>query len=94
MRPRPSDPIGKRAFSAEGFGNKMADWCREAGILGKNSHGVRKAAATRAAERGATTHEMMALFGWLDIKQAELYTRAANRRRLAGNSAHLLGTNS
>ena len=43
-----------RAFTAEGFGNKMADWCSNAGIAGKNSHGVRKAAATRMAERGAT----------------------------------------
>jgi len=27
-----------RPFTKEGFGNKMADWCREAGIGGKNSH--------------------------------------------------------
>jgi integrase len=82
-----------RAFTAEGFGNKMADWCGEAGIEGKNSHGVRKAAATRMAERGASTHTLMALFGWLDIKQAELYTREAERKRLAREHAHLLGTN-
>ena len=59
-----------KPFSPEGFGNKMKDWCREAGIADKNSHGVRKAAAKRMAERGASTHALMACFYWLDIKQA------------------------
>jgi len=43
----------------------MADWCGKAGIEGQNSHGVRKAAAHQDR-----THTLMALFGWLDIKQA------------------------
>ena len=75
-----------RRFSAEGFGNRMADWCREAGLPGLNSHGVRKAAAKRMAERGGSTKQLMAWFGWLDIKQAELYTRDAERRQLAGEA--------
>jgi len=82
-----------RPFTKEGFGNKMADWCREAGIADKNSPGVRKAAATRMAERGASTHTLMHVFGWLDIRQAELYTRDAERKRLSRENAHLLGTN-
>src|SRR5262249_22922954 len=81
-----------RPFTAAGFGNKMPDWCQEAGVPGKTSHGVRKAAATRAANRNATTHALMAMFGWLDIKQAELYKRTAQCRKLAGENAHLLGT--
>ena len=51
-----------------------------------------KAAATRAAERGATAHQLMAIFGWRTIKQAEVYTRAAERKRLAGTAMQLLGT--
>jgi len=31
--------------------------CIEAGILNKSAHGLRKAAATRAAEKGATAQE-------------------------------------
>jgi integrase len=81
-----------RAFTAEGFGNKMAEWCKEAGLAGLNSHGVRKAAAVRMAERGASAHVLMATFGWLDIKQAELYTRSAERRRLGIGNTYLLGT--
>jgi hypothetical protein len=46
------------------------------------------------ADRGANAHALMAMFGWLDIKQAELYTRQAERKRLANENAHLLGTNS
>ena len=49
-----------------------------------------KAAATRAAENGATAHELMAIFGWVDIKEAELYTRAANRKRLAAQAMRKL----
>jgi integrase len=71
-----------RQFTAEGFGNKMADWCKEAGLPGLNSHSVRKAAATRMADRGAGANALMAWFGWLDIKQAELYTREAERKHL------------
>ena len=36
-----------------------------------------------AAENGATAHELMAIFGWLALKEAERYTRAAERKKLA-----------
>jgi hypothetical protein len=36
----------------------------------------------------------MAIYGWRTTKQAEVYTRAAERKRLAGGAMHLLGTNS
>jgi integrase len=78
-----------RPFTPEGFGNRMAEWCKEAGLPGLNSHGVRKA----AADGGASAHRLMAWFGWLDIKQTELYTRDAERKFLARENAHLLGTN-
>lgn len=55
-------------------------------IPNKSAHGLRKAAATRAADNGATAHELMAIFGWLDIKEAEIYTRAADRKRLAARA--------
>jgi len=70
-------------YAKEALGNAFKDACKAAGILNKSAHGLRKAAATRAAENGATAHELMAIFGWVDIKEAELYTRAANRKRLA-----------
>jgi integrase len=72
-----------RKYAKESLGNAFKDACVDAGILDKSAHGLRKAAATRAADNGATAHELMAIFGWKDIKEAEIYTRAADRKRLA-----------
>jgi len=83
-----------KPFTAAGFTNWFRDRCNEAGLRGLSAHGLRKAGATRVAEGGATTHELMAIFGWLKVKQAETYTRAAERNRLARRAIHLLGTNS
>jgi len=75
-----------KPYVKEALGNAFKDACRAAGILDKSAHGLRKAAATRAADNGATAHELMAIFGWKDIKEAEIYTRAANRKRLAAKA--------
>jgi len=48
-----------------------------------SAHGVRKIAATRAANSGATVAELDALFGWTGGTMASLYTRSADRERLA-----------
>jgi integrase len=77
-------------YVKEGLGNAFKQACVAAGILNKSAHGLRKAAATRAAENGATAHELMAIFGWVDIKEAEIYTRAANRKRLAAQAMRKL----
>lgn len=78
-----------RPLSKESFGNAFSEAARKAGVK-KSAHGVRKIAATRAADNGATVHELMAIFGWKTIAMAEVYTREANRRRLALVSAHKL----
>jgi hypothetical protein len=46
--------------------------------------------ATIAAENGATDRQLMALYDWTSEKQANVYTAAANRKRLAGQAAQLL----
>jgi hypothetical protein len=43
-----------------------------------------------AAENGATAHQLMAIFGWETLRQAEVYTRNANRTLLAEQAKHLL----
>jgi hypothetical protein len=30
-----------KPFTAPGFGNKMAEWCKQARLPGLNSHGIR-----------------------------------------------------
>jgi len=43
-----------------------------------------------AANNGATARQLMAIFGWDTIKQAEHYTRKADQRQLAEAAMHLL----
>lgn len=91
-------PIGDMAFmvkdngepfsSKESFGNWFGARCREAGLeKGKSAHGIRKLAATLAADAGGTTHELMAHFGWSSAAQAEVYTKGADRQRLGLRSS-------
>jgi integrase len=81
-----------KPFTAGSFGNRFKEWCREAGLPERcSAHGFRKAAATRAANNGATTHQLMAWFGWRTVKEAERYTTAADRRRLGLKASSLLG---
>lgn len=77
-------PLTKKAF-----GHAFSKAARAAGVR-KSAHGVRKIAATRAADNGATVHQLMAIFGWTTTQMAELYTKEANRRRLAREAAHML----
>jgi integrase len=79
-----------KPFTANGFGNWFRRRCNEAGLAQCSAHGLRKAGAVRAAENGATTHELMAIFGWRTVKEAERYTRAAQRKRLASGAERLL----
>src|SRR5215475_15973719 len=71
-----------RPLTKESFGNLFRDACNAAGVS-KSAHGVRKIGATRAAENGATVAELEAIFGWSGGGMASLYTRAADRARLA-----------
>jgi len=80
-------------FVKESFGNWFKEACRAAGCPG-SAHGLRKAGATRAAENGATVNQLMALFGWKTEKMALLYTRKADRKRLAAQAAPLLAQTS
>jgi integrase len=80
-----------RPWVKESLGNAFKDACKLAGVMDKAAHGLRKAAATRAADNGATAHELMAIFGWIDIKEAEIYTKAADRKRLAARAMGMLG---
>jgi integrase len=80
----------KKPFTAAGFGNWFRDRCDEADLKHCSAHGLRKAGATIAAENGATDRQLMALYDWTSEKQANTYTAAANRKRLAAEAAKRL----
>jgi integrase len=65
-----------------GFGNRFREWCNQAGLTNCSSHGLRKAAATRLAEAGASPHEIMAVTGHKSLSEVERYTAAVNKRNL------------
>jgi len=68
------------------FGNFFKSAAVAANVRG-SAHGVRKLAATIIADHGGSEKELQALFGWQTNVQSEVYTRNANRRRLALQAA-------
>ncbi|NGO50494.1 tyrosine-type recombinase/integrase [Allomesorhizobium camelthorni] len=84
--------VGERGepLTKESFGNMFRKACNEADVK-KSAHGVRKIGATRAAEAGATVAELEALFGWTGGAMASLYTKTADRKRLARQASEKIG---
>jgi len=72
-------PIG---YKPETLGNWFRDRCAEAKVPG-SLHGLRKAGATRLADAGATNWEIASYLAHKDTKQADIYTKKANRAKLA-----------
>lgn len=71
------------AFGKESFGNWFKKACVAAGVPG-SSHGLRKLAAVRMAENGASEAELNAVFGWADGSgESATYIKKANRAKLA-----------
>lgn len=88
-------PTGDLAFIAtktgkpmvkEGFGNWFREACDEAKVA-KSAHGLRKLAATILGDEAGSELELQALFGWVTNEQSGVYTREANKRRLALQAA-------
>ena len=70
-------------FGKESFGTWFKKACKAAGVPGA-AHGLRKIAAARCAENGATEAELNAMFGWADgSKESATYVRKASRAKLA-----------
>ncbi len=90
-----ASPIGAQAFivsaagrpyTPESFGNKFREWCNEAGLPHCSAHGLRKAAAAKLAEAGATTNEIAAVTGHRTLKEVARYTAAASQKAMAGSA--------
>jgi len=69
-------------MTKESFGNWFREACDKAGCAG-SAHGLRKAAATRAAMNGATVAQLKAFFGWKGDAMPSLYTKSADSVKLA-----------
>ncbi|WP_419825145.1 tyrosine-type recombinase/integrase [Sphingomonas sp.] len=72
-----------KPFSRAGFGNKMREWCDEAGLPQCTAHGLRKAMARRLAESGESQQSIKSVGGWKADAEVTTYTAGADQRRLA-----------
>lgn len=79
-----------KPYSVNGFGAWFKRRCEEAGLPHCTAHGLRKLAATTMAENKATAHQLMSVFGWTKIAQAEIYTKAASQAELAESAMALM----
>lgn len=77
-------------LTKESFGNVFREACNLAGVK-KSAHGLRKLAATMDADAGYSDRELEAKYGWTGGFMASLYTRTANRKRLAQAAAKRVG---
>lgn len=79
-----------KPFTPAGFSNWFRDRCDDADLPQCTPHGLKKSGATIAAENGATTRQLMAMFDWDSPQMAEVYTRAAEQKKLAGEAMFLI----
>lgn len=80
-------------FTRKGFGNKMRQWCDEAGLPDCSAHGLRKAAARRFAEAGCSNQEIKAWTGHTTDSEVSRYTAAASQELLSDAAADKLMAN-
>jgi integrase len=71
-----------RPFSGPSFTNWFKKQCRLAGLPHCSPHGLRHAAATRAANSGCSAPEIKAITGHKSLSQVERYTRHSDQRQL------------
>lgn len=77
-------------YTRAGFSNRFRKWCDEAGLPNCTAHGLRKAAAARLANHGATNSQLKAMGGWTNDKGVSIYTAAADQSKLAEAAMELL----
>lgn len=73
-------------LTMEGFRKCFRKRCNEAGLPHCASHGLRKAAAARLADLGASEFEIMAITGHQTSKEVMRYTKAARQKVLAARA--------
>ena len=83
-------PAAARNCRGSDFSDEFRKWC-DAAALPKSStaHGLRKTAACRLVNDGATTHQIAAMTGHASLSEVQRYTKAADQARLAREAVAL-----
>lgn len=79
-----------KPYTNAGFGNKMREWCDQAGLPQCTAHGLRKAMMRRLAERGLANRTLKSVSGHSGDDEVSLYTEAANQTQLADDAIALV----
>lgn len=82
-----------KPYSRKGFGNKIRQWCDEAGLPQCSAHGLRKSAARRFAEAGCSNQQIKSWTGHTTDSEVARYTAAADQQALSDAAAELLMAN-
>ncbi|RDL51835.1 Tyrosine recombinase XerD [Ensifer sp. M14] len=79
------------AYSEKGLGNRMRNWCEQAGIpAGYTLHGLRKSLGVHLAENGASARQIQDVLGHSSMKESDKYIEAANRKRTATDALSVI----
>jgi len=71
-----------KPFTANGFGNKMREWCDEAGLPDCTSHGLRKLMMIRLVHAGYSAPQIGAISGHKDLREIQLYIDEMDRSKM------------
>jgi integrase len=82
---------GQPFANGESLAERVRKWTAAAGLDRRSSHGIRKALGGLLAEAGATEHQIMAVLTHTKAETAEIYTRSAERRRMAASAMAAIG---
>lgn len=79
-----------RPYSKSNFEKQIRRWCDKAGLPLCTSHGIRKGGATIIGDNGGTGSQLLGLYGWTELQQADTYVARANRTKLATDALGVL----
>ena len=83
----PSSSLRGALLLLGGFNHWFCKMCRAAGLPANcTPHGLRKAAGRRLAEAGCSEKEIAAFLGHESLREVQRYTKAADRKWLAGQA--------
>lgn len=74
---------GQPFATPDSLGQMFRRWCRDAGLEGRSSHGIRKAAGHLLAQEGCSQYQIMTIHGHTQAKTSEVYTKGVERWRMA-----------
>lgn len=77
---------GEPFATPDSLGQMFRRWCREAGLNGRSSHGIRKAAGHLLAQEGCSQYQIMSIHGHTQAKTSEIYTKGVERWRMAADA--------